>query len=167
MKVLIFLSFFIASSVWAVPCGMQGSIDERVKECNLAKGEFVLVARNDKGLEIYKDQKTGIIWGDRITTDFNHYGSQMACSHDLPDAELLKDVSWRLPTIHEFEVASSHGMKELPHMEHGFWTSSPVKVKRRRRSTPLMVFMWDGIEQHSATGDLKDAASVRCIGKTH
>ena len=158
------------TSAWAQqePCGKEGSIEERIKNCNSAKGEFVLVVRDEKGLEIYKDTKSGMIWGDRISTDFNHYGSQKACSHELPEASLLKEVKWRLPTVREFEVAASHGMKEaLPGMIHTFWTSTPVKVKRRyrRKAIPSQAFLWVGPEQRTDAGDLKDAASVRCIGK--
>lgn len=168
MKTTLFFTFFFMTSAFAASCGQQGSIDDRIKDCNLSKGNFALITRDEKGLEIYKDVKTNLIWGDRITTDYNHYGSQKACDDDLREAELLKDIDWRLPTVHEFEVAAAHGMKPaLPHMEHGFWTSTPVKSRgrRSRRSPPARVFLWDGLENRADTGDLKDGASVRCIGK--
>ncbi len=166
MKYLIMLTFLFSSQIFATPCGQEGSVDDRIKNCNFAKGDFVLVARDDKGLEIYQDTKTSLIWGDRITVDYNHFGSQKACSEDLAEAQLLKTVHWRLPNVHEFEVASTHGMKTaLPHMDHGFWTSTPVKMKRRRRANPAQAFLWDGLLEKTETGDLKDGASVRCIGK--
>lgn len=167
MKPFIFMLIFFINSAWAIdPCGKEGSVEERVKSCNLAKGGFILVTRDEKGVEIYKDLKTGLFWGDRIPTDFNHYGSQKACSNDLPEAQLLKEVKWRLPTVREFEMAATHGMKEsLPRMTHAFWTSTGVKTKsRRRRAPPARVYLWDGMEERSDTGDLKDAASVRCVG---
>lgn len=166
MKNLILLVLFVSTSVLAKPCGQEGTIEERIKNCNSAKAEFALVARSEKGLEIYKDLKTGMIWGDRISTDFNHFGSQKACSSDLLESQLLKDVNWRLPTVREFEVAASHGMKEaLPRMYHTFWTSTPVKIKtkRRRRTITAGAYLWDGEAQRTDTGDLKDGASVRCI----
>ncbi len=170
MRMLYLLSFLFISQSWAEPCGILGTVQERIKNCNSTKGNFVLVTRDEKGLEIYKDLKSNLIWGDRMTTDFNHYGSQMACNHDLPEAGLLKDVHWRLPTVHEFEASAAHGMKAaLPHMDHGFWTSTPFKSRtksRRRSRNSGLVFLWDGLEEHSETADLlKDAASVRCIGK--
>lgn len=168
MKLLFFLSFVMSATAFASPCGLEGSIEERIKSCNLMKETFVLVTRTDKGLEVFKDTKTGMVWGDRIIYDFNHYGSQKACGDDLPEALLLKEIKWRLPTVREFEVAASHGMKtSISHMDHFFWTSTPVKSKRRRtrRSPPAQVFLWDGQENKTDVGDIKDAASVRCIGQ--
>jgi hypothetical protein len=168
MKFLFFTLYFIASTTWAAPCGKEGSIEERIKNCNSAKGEFVLIVRNELGLEVYKDLKSGFLWGDRIGSDFNHYGSQKACPNDSLEGQLLKEVKWRLPSIREFEVAASHGMKDsLPHMFHTFWSSTPVKAKsrsRRKQDNAAQAFLWDGQEQKMDTGDLKDAASVRCIG---
>lgn len=166
MKRLILL-LLTTTSVFAQPCGKEGSIEERIKECNVTKESFVLVARDEKGTEIYKDKKSGMIWGDRITSDFNHYGSQRACAGDHPEAQMLKDLKWRLPTIREFETAASHGMKaSVSRMNHFFWTSTPVKKARktrRNRGVPSQVFLWDGMEEKSDVGDLKDAASVRCV----
>lgn len=167
MRYLVLLFLFFTSSLMAAsPCGTEGSIEERIKNCNSTKGSFALVARDEKGKEIYKDLKSNLLWGDRLSVDFNHYGSQKACTDGIAEAMMLKDVKWRLPTIHEFEVAATHGIKAaLPNMEHGFWTSTPFKTKRRRRAVPTRAFLWDGTIEKSDTGDLKDAASVRCIGK--
>lgn len=169
MKYFTLLIMILAGHTWAKPCGLEGTIEERIRNCNFSKGEFVLTVRDEKGTEIYKELKTGLFWGDRIPTDFNHYGSQRACNNDLLEDKLLKEVKWRLPSIREFEVAASHGMKEsLPRMIHTFWTSTPVRSKRkysRRNAPPAQAYLWDGSDQRSETGDLKDAASVRCVGK--
>jgi hypothetical protein len=168
MKLLILMTYLFMASAWAKPCGLEGTMEDRIKDCNLIKENFVLIARDDKGLEVYKDTKTEMIWGDRIISDFNHYGSQRACTDDLREAQLFKDLKWRLPTVREFEVAASHGMKTaVVHMEHFFWTSTPVKTKRarRRRAPPAQVFLWDGTEQKTDVGDIKDAASVRCVAR--
>lgn len=168
MKLFLFI-LLMTTQVFADPCGKEGSIEERIKNCNRTKDNFALVARDEKGVEIYKDLKTNFIWGDRISTDFNHYGSQKACD-DIPESQILKDLKWRLPTVKEFEVAASHGMKtSLPRMNHYFWTSTPVKSKskkrRRRALVPTAVFLWDGMGDTTDMGDLRDAASVRCVSK--
>jgi hypothetical protein len=166
---LLLIVFLLSTYVSANPCGLEGSIAERIKNCNHAKGKFVLVVRSDKGQEIYQDQQTGLLWGDRIATDFNHFGSQKACSHELAESQLLKEVRWRLPSIREFQVAAGHGIKDsLPRMFYSFWTSTPVKTKvRRKRGPPAQAYLWDGSEEKTDTGDLKDGASVRCVGAPH
>lgn len=161
--------FLISLSAAAnTPCGKEGTLDDRIKNCNVTKDNFVLVTRDEKGIEVYKDLKTGLIWSDRLQVDFNHYGSQKACADEALELQLLKDLKWRLPTVNEFEVAASHGMKDvLSRMNYWFWTSTPVrKAKgRRRRAAPAQSFLWDGMEQKSDVGDLKDAASVRCVAR--
>lgn len=170
MKLILLLSF-LSSIAFAeiTPCGKDGTLEERIKSCNLTKENFVLVSRGDTGIEIYKDTKSGLIWSDRIRTDFNHYGSQKACADGSPELALFKDLKWRLPTIREFEESAIHGMKaSLPNMTYWFWTSTPLKSKyrgRRRRAPPAQSFLWDGVEQKSDVGDLKDAASVRCVAR--
>ncbi len=164
-----FLLFLFSTGLLAaeVPCGKEGSLDDRIKNCNVTKENFVLVARSETGIEIYKDTKSNLIWSDRISTDFNHYGSQKACAGEIAELDLFKDLKWRLPTIREFEDSAAHGMKAaLPHMTYWFWTSTPLKTKhRRRRAPPAQSFLWDGVEQKSDAGDLKDAASVRCVSR--
>jgi hypothetical protein len=167
MKQLYFLALFLTVSAFAKPCGLQGSIEERIKDCSLTKGNFVLVMNSEKGQEFYKDSKSGLIWGSRISTDFNHYGSQKACHDEVSGYENL-GLKWRLPTIREFEEASVHGMKAaLSSMEHSYWSSTAVKSRkaRRRRAQPAQVFLWDGYAEKTDSGDLKDAASVRCVSR--
>lgn len=167
MKIFILFSFFISFSSFAKPCGLQGSVDDRIKDCSQVKGRFSLVAMTENGLEIYKDTQTGLIWGPRILSDFNHYGSNMACSEEVSGYLNIGALKWRLPTIQEFESAYSNGMKSaLSNSEHTYWSSTPVrsrKVRRRRSTQPSQVYLWDGKEERSDTGDLKDAASVRCV----
>lgn len=163
---MIFFSFLLAatSTVLARPCGLQGTIEERMKDCAVTKENFALIYNDDKGVEVYQDLKSKLIWGSRLMMDFNHYGSAKACA-DAPEATALKEMRWRLPTVKEFEKSASHGMKAiLPNMNRWFWTSTPVKMpRRRRRRQPSRAFLWDGVEEKTDTGDLKDAASVRCV----
>lgn len=171
MRMFFALSLLVSTGLFAAatPCGKEGTLEDRIKNCNETKENFVLVARSESGLEIYKDTKNGLIWSDRISVDYNHYGSAKACAGDVPELELFKDLKWRLPTVREFEDSADHGMKTaLPRMTYWFWTATPVKQKRygrRRRAAPAQSFLWDGMAQKSDVGDLKDAASVRCVSK--
>jgi hypothetical protein len=166
---LVYLSLLIfPAMVLAAPCGLQGTLEERIKECAVTKENFVLVARDEKGVEVYQDVKTKLLWGNRMSMDFNHYGSQKACA-ESPEAVLLKDRRWRLPTVKEFEKSAANGMKaSLPNMNYWFWTSTAVKrrgSRRWRRRQPAQAYLWDGIQEKTDAGDLKDAASVRCVSK--
>ncbi len=169
MKRLALLSFFILSSAFAKPCGLSGTVEDRVKECGESKGNFALVAATEKGLEVYKDIKSGLIWGSRILSDFNHYGSQKACATELTENVILSSLKWRLPTIKELEDAYVHGMKEaVPNTSHAYWSSTAVKTRKsrtRRNAPPSQVYIWDGYDLKTDTGDLKEAASVRCVAK--
>lgn len=170
MKLLYLVPFIISLSAFAKPCGLQGNIEERIKDCDQTKGTFALVAISEKGSEIYKDVKSGLIWGHRIVSDFNHYGSQKACNEEVTGFQ-IGSLKWRLPTIKEFEDAYVHGMKAaLPNADHSFWSSTPVQTRksrrrRRKNAPPAQVYLWDGFEQKTDTGDLKDAASVRCVAR--
>ena len=167
MKLLLLIALSVAApTAFAEPCGTEGTIEERIKHCNQTKESFALVIRDQRGLEIYKDLKTSLLWGDRIGSDFNAYGSQKACADGLPESLLLSGMSWRLPTIREFETAKENGMKaSVSRMNHTFWTSTPVKTRRagRRRSAPSLIYLWDAVEEKTDHGDIKDAASVRCV----
>lgn len=169
MRIFYFLPLLILNSAFAKPCGLEGSIEDRIKECAQVKGNFALISTTEKGAEFYKDTKTKLIWGNRISTDFNHYGSQKACSDEVSEYPSLAGLKWRLPTIREYEEAASHGMKAaLADMDHTYWSSTPVKTKRSRRNRRMMpagVFLWDGFKEKTDTGDLKDGASVRCVAR--
>ncbi len=167
MRFLVILCFVFSASAWAQPCGLEGSTEERIKSCNLTKGDFVLIARSASGVEIFKDSKSGLIWGDRITSDFNHYGSAKACDDSIPEAEMLKEIKWRLPTVRDFEEAAIRGMKtSLSRMHYHFWTSTQIKQRTgRRRRIVLQSLLWDGNAEKTDVADAKDAASVRCVGK--
>jgi hypothetical protein len=81
---------------------------------------------------------------------------------------VLTSLKWRLPTIRELEDAAAHGIKAaLPNMEHFYWSSTPVMARsKRRRARAVGVYLWDGFEEKTGTGDnLKDAASVRCVAR--
>lgn len=169
MKLFLVFLLFTAQHSFASSCGLSGTIDERIKECNQAKGNFALVLKNELGLEIYKDTKSGLIWGDRIGFDFNHYGSQKSCGSENPEATLLP-LRWRLPTIKEFEVSAGNGLKNaLPKLTYSFWTSTTAskgtRKSRRRKAMPASVFLWNAIDETTETGSLMDAASVRCVAK--
>ena len=169
MRFFYLFPFVVMSSAFAKPCGLEGTIEERIKNCSLTKASFALISLTDKGAEFYLDTKSKLIWGSRVATDFNQYGSQKACSVEVSEYQTLNSLKWRLPSIREFEEAAANGMKTaLSNMDHSYWSSTPVlsKKTKRRRARAVGVYVWDGLEEKSDVGDnLKDAASVRCVAR--
>ena len=51
----------IITSAFAKPCGLEVTIEERIKDCAQVKGTFALIAVSEKGAEIYRDMKSKLI----------------------------------------------------------------------------------------------------------
>lgn len=81
-------------------------------------GTWVRVARKGLG-EAWRDEKTGLIWGDRIGDNFSHRDA----------TELGKRVGARLPTRDDFLRAEASGMREvLPWANYwAYWASTLVE----------------------------------------
>jgi len=119
------------------------------------KGHFVLIQRKKDNSEIWKDEKSELIWGDRLSKNMNHDHAKNACT-GLPNFD---GKSWRLPTKEEFESADTNGIRSaLPNMNYTFWSSSV------HASGPDYVWLFDGDD-----GDLdvdyrrNYVGSVRCV----
>ena len=61
MRVFYLFPFLVMSSAFAKPCGLEGTIEERIKDCAQVKGNFALIAVSEKGAEIYRDLKSKLI----------------------------------------------------------------------------------------------------------
>lgn len=111
------------------PCGFKGSVEDRIHDCSYQqssqKGNFVLVARTIKFKEVYMDSKTGLLWGDRLPSEMNHYDAQKACNESLGEVLKIKDLVWRLPTEKDYIQADVNGIRaSLPNMTYAFWAST-------------------------------------------
>jgi hypothetical protein len=47
MKFFFLFLLVLISNAFAKPCGISGSIEERIKDCSQSKGNFVVVAITD------------------------------------------------------------------------------------------------------------------------
>jgi len=111
------------------PCGLKGSVDERVKDCSYQltseKEGFVLVTRSKDFKEVHKEVSTGLLWSDRLPNTMTHHNAEKACKATLPEVAGISGVTWRLPSIDEYKEAEKNGIrKALPNMNHWFWSSS-------------------------------------------
>jgi hypothetical protein len=92
--------------------------------------EFVLVARQGREgqYEVWQDATTRSLWGDRSDEVKVHEEAFAWCTSDdsLAHRGGLTEHQWIIPSRADFEVAESHGFRQvLPHMPlRAVWTSS-------------------------------------------
>jgi hypothetical protein len=146
------------------PCGLKGSVDERVKNCsyqlNSEKEGFILVTRTKDFKEVHKEIKTGLLWGDRLPLSMTHYNAEKACKADLGEVGGISEMTWRLPSKEEYEEAEKNGIrKALPNMNYWFWSSSV----RRNDSDVAWQFLGDFGYTYNLYRSSED--SVRCVAR--
>ena len=155
------------------PCGLTGPIEDRIRDCTYSSfssdsfdNSFVLVTTTKDLKVIYKDTKSGILWGDRLPLPMNHYDALKACKADLPEVGGISGVTWKLPTKEEYEAATTSGITSvLPRMgERGWWTSSVVSDNTNSAfvyAVSHLISLGGQIEQISRD---YERGSVRCVG---
>jgi hypothetical protein len=142
------------------PCGLSGTIEERIKDCSYEKEGFALVARTEDGKEVHKEVSTGLLWSDRLPERMIYHNAKKACKADLKEVAGISDVTWRLPSIDEYEEAEKNGIRQvLPNMNYWFWSSTPHPGNHHR----ARLFI-------GTNGNLFDYfrnyhVSVRCVAK--
>ena len=130
-------NFFIPNALAA-----QSSIDARIKDCSAFSDstkkssknvEWNLVSRRrdaetGKYYEVWKDSKSGLIWGDTLDNRYTHYKAVDACSSSDGKRASAKitDKSFALPSKDEYVDAEKNGIRGiLPNMkDRWFWSSS-------------------------------------------
>ena len=144
-------------------CGVNGTVRQRIKNCDKKFGNFALVAKTKEGFEIYQDLASGLIWSDRLTSPMNHYNAEKACKADLKDIVGISGLTWKLPSEEDYEQAVKNGIRQaLPNMNYYFWTSSVG-----RDSKFLAGVFFGGSAYGDGMGNRKNDTdiSVRCAGR--
>jgi len=116
----------------AGPCGLKGSIKERIQDCRESSGinnEFQLVVRTSEGHEVYQGLRTGVIWSaDLHEGEVNYLEKNVGtiCGTDRPEFGGIKG-KWVLPSVHRYIQALKYGVQEsLPNtQDRYYWTSTP------------------------------------------
>ncbi len=111
------------------PCGLDGSVDERIKDCSLlptsSRAGFVLVTRLKNFKEIHKELSSGLLWSDSLPNDMDFGSASVVCNSILKEFAGISDVTWRLPSIKEYREAEKNGIrKAFPNMQGWFWSST-------------------------------------------
>ena len=148
------------------PCGLRGSIEQRIDDCKLQNDNFVLVTRTEKQKEVYQDLRTGLLWSHRLER-MNFDDASDACDSDMDEAGYLSGYSWSLPSQSEYQVAEKHGIRwSMPDMKTIFWTHTWSNGSYRFR------FAYHGESTDGMGGHFEDFDTmnerltlyVRCVG---
>ena len=131
MKTLILTTvLFTTTSFAAVPCGLSGSISQRISDCkeSVGKGEeFQLVTRTKKGEEIYKGVRTGVIWSADLASPKNYLSDKVEsiCNKQHPEYGGLK-LNWKLPPVQRYIQGLKYDIQSsLPGVsQREYWTST-------------------------------------------
>ena len=158
----VILIFIVMRSLFTLGCGLSGSIQERIKDCNKTIGNFSLVAKNSKGVEIYLDNISSYLWSDNLHAQMTNLHADEVCRalYDFDEAIGI-DADWRLPSRQEFSRAFDNGISSsLPDMEDNFWTASRP---RDSDDDGMYVFNAREGEGYATVQDFRERYEVRCV----
>ena len=130
---MILFSLCSAATAWAgAPCGLSGSIESRIANCNESRGvdgEFQLVTRTRGGAEVYMGYRTGVIWSADLPGPMNYLrdGAEDICDGNHPEFGGLTNLEWKLPEVGRYIQALDYDIQSaLPETaSRAYWTSTP------------------------------------------
>jgi hypothetical protein len=163
------------------------TVEDRIKNCSalpkaIKKTQknviWNLVARSrdrktGKFYEVWRDSKSGLLWGDRLDKRYSHYDaialglkgnvvSESACNSDNGKTANagIGEKKFGLPTIEEYLQAEENGVREvLQNMDDFFWSASryPNDTDNARG--------FFGSSGYFVNDPRDDYGSVRCVGR--
>jgi hypothetical protein len=157
----------MASDGHKTPCGLLGSLQERIDECAREAGSkkhnWKLVTRTVSH-EIWQSP-SGLIWGDLLDAEYSHYEASLACSKTREENGNISELFFRLPSYEEFQEAHQQQMRHvLPHVPGWFWTSSKVEFDRRLRKKAGINTQLDPNGSFlPSLGEMEQTSAVRCV----
>ncbi len=123
MKVILIGSILLSNLAFAnkSPCGLEGTLQERLKDCKEEKFKFQLVSRSKKLKEVWRDSRTGFLYSDKLQHSMTFDDAKASCESNFDILEGI-DVSWKLPHFYE----PSHVLRAiLPNMKNNlFWVTA-------------------------------------------
>jgi len=139
---------FFSPAAWADPCGITGTLEQRIEDCGETMMKLVTI--DDAG-HVIKMDDMGLLWGPNLDGTFTFDRAQVACEK-VTEADGYPTIAglsekWRLPTPEEFahigrkdqsyfnknrrmsapqkEIQGNESWKELPNMkDHFYWSPS-------------------------------------------
>lgn len=151
------------------PCGLEGSIEERIRDCSIQQSEarssdriFVLVTRDTDFKEIHKDTKSGLLWSGILLKKMSQYDAQRTCKSEFTGILKSSSTPGRLPTIEEYKVAETHGFRTaFPNTGYlWFWSSTELGEKYANKGS-----VFNGVDGNTDSNHLWVDYSVRCVAE--
>lgn len=140
-KLILFASLsFCVSSFAAEPCGLTGTLNQRLESCrSMSNGNsdnFKVVSSDGKGHDLVLDVKTNIIWSQHFKvqmlkryTNKIDYGTVINfCQRFVPFN--MEGGKWRLPSARELKCAHRRGLRTIDS-----WGVISSKVRHRSYRT--------------------------------
>jgi hypothetical protein len=119
------------------PCGLRGSIDDRIAECNTGRpGPWWLVTRTDLSHEVWQDDKTKTLWSELIESNLPLEDHERLCTHSTTFEARGRITSphWDLPNADDYK-ASEDGISILPPGLEGKVDYQVVTTQRPTRAS--------------------------------
>lgn len=179
---IFFLTFSFISSAKVVPCGNEGSITSRIKDCAekskderpwwkpQPKRNFILVSRNSDLSGIYMDKKTSLIWSTSINVYATLKEAEAICQSGRSELGNISKIKWRIPTKKEFQIAAKNNfLKEMTNrynMENPHEANHPAYWTTTTGNRYFLVSLY-----HTQNGKFYyadrdyDKFQVRCVGE--
>ncbi len=159
-------------------CGLEGSIESRVKDCNKTvtprETSWSLVMQREEVekdtkktphvIEIWRDDADypPVYWTDIVKLKSSFNEAQEVCKNlfQLSEYSDFETIHWTLPTFDTFGKGELHGIREvLARNNHIFWTSTFAT-----RSDTYLYGGKDGSLSKGAADSNSSQYSVRCVG---
>jgi hypothetical protein len=172
MKLFAIILSLISTSTFAslvkTPCGLGGSLDERIQDCysqpDFRLQKTILVTRTKTLKEVRFDYSSQLLWSDSLSNTMNHYDADRACQSSLPEVAGISDFSWRLPLEKELIEAKRGGISQWfgTFDEYGYWLLDLQTVDGDNFSNALM-FNYS-LNRYYANRKT-EKYSVRCVAR--
>lgn len=151
------------------PCGLRGNLQERMEHCasmpGASFGNWKLVTRTKNFSEIWRENNSGLVWGQVLNEQYDHIDAVGQCSISREENGELDPSEFRLPTISELmDSQLSSGMNPLFQKEFRFWSST---------SDGAEVWVYDGssgkkeLVARSKITKSKDGTEFNALVKLH
>lgn len=154
------------------PCGESGTIAQRIQDCSKgyeAKiGDYILVSRTDDFKEVRLDIKTSLMWGDLLKYPRSYNEAKDLCDGDFSENGNISEVSWRLPTLKEFQDGWTRNLRlALRHSDYFFWTSTPLGPRAPLNFSNMIFNLGNGLTYHADHGIIRYSDNMyiytRCV----